>query len=197
MFFGKESTQKELIQNLANEFKEIERERKIPLSDFPELTKMQELLKPMDFSNFPKYSERLMAQIEIVLQQELPAIMKLVTPPKTEVTNPFMEEKWVIDDSTYRDYQNIFESLGPLPENGCITGNVAYEFFSNRRLPIDVLRKIWDLVDFEKSGQLDCEEFALAMFLIERARGGDTIPDELPNVMIPPSKRKQFGKKSQ
>jgi len=194
-FFGKEGAQKDLLLNLANEFKEIEREHKIPLSDFPEIARMQEQLKPLDFSNFPKFSERLMQQLDTVLGTDLPQIMKLVSPLKAEITNPFLEERWIIDDSTFHDFMQLFESLNPA--NGFISGNVAHDFFSNRGLGIETLRRIWDLVDFEKAGRLDCEEFALAVWLTERAKAGENPPDQLSPQMIPPSKRKQFGRRSQ
>jgi len=193
-FFGKEQAQKDLITTLAAEFREIERERKIPFSDFPEVSKFQEMLKPLDFSNFPKFSERLMIQMETVLQQDLPQIMKLVTPPKAEVTNPFSEERWVIDDNALQSYQDLFVTLGP--QQGLLSGTAAFQFFAATGLHTDLLRKIWDLVDFEKTGQLDLEEFALAIYLTERAKLGEAPPDALPFAMIPPSKKKKFGKKN-
>jgi len=129
VLFGKESTQKELIDNLANEYKEIERTYKIPLSDFPEVTKMQEKLRALDFTQFPKFSERLMVQLETVLQQELPGLMKLVSPPKAELTNPFSEDRWVVDERASQVYQEIFESLNPV--NGNVSGAAARDVLVN------------------------------------------------------------------
>jgi len=193
VLFGKESTQKELIENLANEYKEIERTYKIPLSDFPDIPKMQEKLRQQDFSNFPKYSERLMNQLEAVLALELPSLMKLVSPPKAEITNPFSEDKWVVDEGAYQVYQEIFDTLNPI--NGNITGAVARDVLVNTGIGIDHLRKIWELVDFEKDGKLDMEEFALALWLTEKVKMGEEIPQDkqLPYRMIPPGKRRQFS----
>jgi len=129
VLFGKESTQKELIDNLANEYKEIERTYKIPLSDFPEVTKMQEKLRTLDFTQFPKFSERLMVQLETVLQQELPGLMKLVSPPKAELTNPFSEDRWVVDERACQVYQEIFDSLNPV--NGNVSGAAARDVLVN------------------------------------------------------------------
>jgi epidermal growth factor receptor substrate 15 len=57
-------------------------------------------------------------------------------------------------------------------------------------IPIDSLRKIWELSDFEKNGNLDREEFALALYLSELVKKGKKVPDVLPKNLIPPSKRK-------
>ena len=53
------------------------------------------------------------------------------------------------------------------------------------------LRKIWDLSDIDANGLLDEDEFAVAMTLIRRARadGVESIPEQLPADMIPPSRR--------
>jgi len=193
VLFGKESTQKELIANLSNEFREVERLYKIPLSDFPDAAKMQEKLKLLDFSNFPKYSERLMNQLETVLNQDLPLLMKMVSPPKVDSTNPFSEDRWVIDERAIEVYKEIFDNLNPV--NGHINGNVARDTLLNTGIALDNLRKIWELVDFEKDGKLDCEELALALHLTEKVKMGEDVPDKLPYRMIPPSKRRQHGGK--
>lgn len=57
------------------------------------------------------------------------------------------------------------------------------------RLPNPVLGKIWKLSDIDKDGNLDMDEFALAMYLIEVKLSGHDLPTELPEHLIPPSKR--------
>lgn len=39
-------------------------------------------------------------------------------------------------------------------------------------IPVPALRKIWELVDFTKSGRLDSEEFAVALLLTEIVKKG-------------------------
>jgi EH domain-containing protein 1 len=51
-----------------------------------------------------------------------------------------------------------------------------------------ILRKIWELSDVDKDGQLDLNEFVLAMVLIEGAKNGEEIPPQLDPAMIPPGK---------
>lgn len=53
---------------------------------------------------------------------------------------------------------------------------------------IIALRKIWELSDCDRDGQLDLNEFVLAMVLIEGAKNGEQIPAQLDPAMIPPGK---------
>ncbi len=57
------------------------------------------------------------------------------------------------------------------------------------RLPSSVLRRIWALSDIDQDGQLDRDEFSVAMFLIDHKLAGNDLPDKLPERVIPPSKR--------
>eukprot|EP01124_Arcella_intermedia_P019482 TRINITY_DN267_c0_g1_i1.p1 TRINITY_DN267_c0_g1~~TRINITY_DN267_c0_g1_i1.p1 ORF type:complete len:512 (-),score=109.11 TRINITY_DN267_c0_g1_i1:36-1487(-) len=196
VLIGKETAQKELIKGLLNEFKEIERIKKIPLGDFPDVAAMQQRLAlNMDFSTFQPESERLTKTIEQVLQIDLPQLMKLVQPPKSEdpkSTNPFADSGWDVKADAKAAYDQIFHSLGP--KNGKISGNVARETLVNTGIETTLLRKIWELSDFEKDGQLDAEEFALALHLTEEVKMGRKVPDVLPASLVPPSKRKLFKK---
>ena len=60
------------------------------------------------------------------------------------------------------------------------------------KLPNSVLRRIWALSDIDNDGQLDKDEFALAMFLLDHKLAGNDIPDVLPEKLVPPSKRMLF-----
>ena len=81
----------------------------------------------------------------------------------------------------------MFESLGP--SNGKITGAAAKAEMVKSKLPNSVLGKIWKLSNIDKDGALDADEFALAMHLINVKLGGYDLPAELPEHLIPPSKR--------
>jgi len=197
LLIGKESTQKELIKNLLNEYREIERTKKIPLGDFPDVALMQQKLAlQQDFSQFSAESERLTAAIERVLTIDLPQLMKLIQPPKPQgevITNPFAEVPWEIKADDKATFDEIFYSLGP--KNGKIPGGVARDTLVNTGIDLSLLRRIWELSDFEKDGQLDADEFALALYLTELCKRGGSIPDNLPLSFIPPSKRKYVTKK--
>jgi hypothetical protein len=195
LLLGKESTQKDLMKNLLNEYREIERTKKIPLGDFPSVELMQsKLALQTDFSTFPTESERLNTMMEKVLGMDLPSLMKLIQPPKTPgelVTNPFAEVPWDIKKEDKATFDEIFDSLGP--KNGKISGNVARDTLLNTGIDLALLRKIWELSDFEKDGQLDSDEFALALFLTELCKRGGHVPDNLPLSLVPPSKRRFFN----
>lgn len=57
------------------------------------------------------------------------------------------------------------------------------------KLQNSVLSKIWKLSDVDKDGKLDSDEFALAMHLINIKLDGNDLPTELPDHLVPPSKR--------
>jgi len=191
MLFGKDDTKKELIKNLAKEFKEIERIHKIAPGDFPDVKQMQEMLTAHDFSNFESRSDRLFEVIEQVMTQDLPKLMKTLAPTKQQLdTNPFAESTWTITEGMKQGYDELFRSLNP--KNGCITGQVASKPLLECGVAMLDLRQIWELSDFEKDGTLDSDEFALAMYLCQRVKAGDEVPQVLPPKLIPPSKRHKF-----
>lgn len=59
------------------------------------------------------------------------------------------------------------------------------------RLPQPVLAQIWNLSDIDADGRLTCDEFVVAMHLIDCARVGDTLPAFLPPDLVPPSYRRK------
>eukprot|EP01126_Amoeba_proteus_P000453 TRINITY_DN10129_c0_g1_i2.p1 TRINITY_DN10129_c0_g1~~TRINITY_DN10129_c0_g1_i2.p1 ORF type:complete len:281 (+),score=61.32 TRINITY_DN10129_c0_g1_i2:220-1062(+) len=190
--WGKESKQLELIQTLPAVFQEIERLHKIPAGDFPNVEKMRENLRGMDFSDFEKSDERMFAQINEVLHRDLPRLLKTMQIQKVLVSsNPFAKSDWDIEETALEAYYQIFQSLEPV--NGSLSGSVARDTLMKTGIPIEFLRKIWELSDFEKDGKLDKEEFALALHLAETVKTGHKVPDTLPPTLIPPSKRKGGG----
>ena len=60
------------------------------------------------------------------------------------------------------------------------------------KLPNSVLKRIWTLADIDQDGMLDRDEFAVAMFLVDRKLAGDDLPDKLSEKLIPPSKKRYF-----
>lgn len=68
-------------------------------------------------------------------------------------------------------------------------GTAAREEMMKSKLPNSVLRRIWALSDIDQDGQLDRDEFAVAMFLIDHKLSMNDLPETLPERLIPPSKR--------
>lgn len=101
---------------------------------------------------------------------------------------------WLVTPTDKARFDQIFSGLDT-SNRGYITGDQAVEFFGNARLPEETLAQIWDLSDINSEGQLDRDEFAVAMFLIRQQRGTKDsrgiVPQSLPPALVPPSKRRQ------
>lgn len=96
------------------------------------------------------------------------------------------EPDWIVNRDRAK-YDALFMQLSPV--RGKITGSVAKKEMVKSRLPNPVLAKIWRLSDVDKDGSLDRDEFALAMHLISVKVDGYDLPEELPDHLVPPSKK--------
>lgn len=102
---------------------------------------------------------------------------------------------WAITPREKQEFDNLFNSVDRAGK-GFITGEEAVPFFSNSKLPEDVLATIWDLADITKAGRLSKDEFAIAMYLIRQQRSrrdGQGLPETLPLNLIPPRMRAQLS----
>ena len=103
-------------------------------------------------------------------------------------------DQWLVTPSDKNQFDQIFATVDT-QNRGFITGEQAVTFFSNARLPEEALAQIWDLADINSEGQLNRDEFAVAMYLIRQQRskttGRDILPQSLPPKLIPPSMRRQ------
>ncbi|KAL8778348.1 MAG: hypothetical protein Q9213_007458 [Squamulea squamosa] len=103
-------------------------------------------------------------------------------------------DQWAVNPQDKAAFDQIFRTVD-ITNRGFITGDQAVSFFSNSRLPEEALAQIWDLADINSEGQLNKEEFAVAMYLIRQQRskttGRDVLPQTLPSNLVPPSMRRQ------
>ncbi|KIW57635.1 hypothetical protein, variant [Exophiala xenobiotica] len=103
-------------------------------------------------------------------------------------------EAWVITPADKARFDSIFATIDR-QGSGYINGEQAVEFFGNARLPEETLEQIWDLADIHSRGQLNKDEFAVAMYLIRQQRatkdGRGNLPSTLPPALVPPNMRKQ------
>ncbi|KAK4987604.1 hypothetical protein LTR66_007559 [Elasticomyces elasticus] len=98
---------------------------------------------------------------------------------------------WLVSPLEKAKFDSFFANIDTSGA-GFITGEQAVRFFSDSRLPEDTLATIWDLADIRSEGQLNREEFAVAMYLIRQQRsqpGGAPLPASLPPMLVPPSMR--------
>ncbi len=120
------------------------------------------------------------------------------TPQAAQITGQGSD--WAISPMEKAQFDGIYAGLDKA-NRGFITGDEAVPFFSNSKLPEEVLAQIWDLADINSEGRLNRDEFAVAMYLIRQQRskrdGRDTLPSSLPTTLIPPSMRSQIRPPSQ
>ena len=100
-------------------------------------------------------------------------------------------DNWLINPQEKAQFDSQFARLDTA-NSGQISGDQAVDYFSKSRLPEDDLATIWDLSDITSTGQLNRDEFAVAMYLIRQQltkRG--PLPTSLPPALVPPSLRRQ------
>lgn len=217
--FGKDKKKAELIKGLPEIFRRIQMQHEISAGDFPNLQRMQENLQYHDFTKFNPMKPKLMEKVDEMLTHDITRLMAML-PQESEQKgeeqtvkggvfasakgefNPFAagaaegfnlgagSSEWIVETTNTKDkYDKMFLDLDPI--NGKISGAIAKREMVKSKLPKNALAKIWTLADIDKDGQLDEEEFALAMYLIDTKLGGDDeIPSTLPTHLVPPSKRK-------
>ena len=215
--FGKDSKKKELIKGLGDIYAKIEREHQISMGDFPNLARMKEQLQHHDFTKFHSLKPKLLETVDYMLANDIARLMQMIPNEEAvmsrepqvkggafDTMNESMfgygrgegvdegrgEMEWIVGQEKYK-YDESFDKLNPI--NGKITGASAKSEMVKSKLPNSVLGKIWKLSDVDKDGMLDAEEWALANHLIKIKLDGHDLPNELPEHLIPPSKKEKKG----
>ncbi|XP_014680692.1 PREDICTED: EH domain-containing protein 3-like [Priapulus caudatus] len=214
--FGKDNKKKELIKGLDQTFAQIQREYQISPGDFPDVNRMREQLKDMDFSKFHSLRPRLLEAVDSMLATDVAQLMALIpkedslasaeiNPPTIHAgafggaeNSPFTmgsgegvdagrdDADWIVAKDK-PNYDETFQRLNPV--DGKVTGAAAKQEMIRSKLPNSVLGKIWKLADVDKDGMLDDYEWALANHLIKVRLDDNPLPNTLPDHLVPPTKR--------
>ncbi|XP_060069660.1 intersectin-1-like [Ylistrum balloti] len=70
-------------------------------------------------------------------------------------------------------------------KRGSLTGVEARAIFLQTGIPQPILAQVWGLSDVDKDGKLTCDEFCIAMHLIDLVKMGVTLPPTLPPELLP------------
>jgi EH domain-containing protein 1 len=204
--FGKEAKQKKMAETIQSYMEVLMKKHGIAQGDFPEVDKMRGYLGSYNLAELPDLQPRMIELVDMVLAKEIPRMLdvvqknkikeeKVIPSEESPFPNPFEKMQaeqvasWVVDPASKAKYDNLFFSLSPSGDPPRVSGAAARPILLQSGLPVEALKKIWDLVTTE--GHLDQEEFALVMFLVNSARqnGVNSLPSVLPESYIPPSKR--------
>ncbi|TYZ66254.1 hypothetical protein PybrP1_008964 [[Pythium] brassicae (nom. inval.)] len=200
---GKEKKQRELIENMAETFREVQRKYHLPPGDFPPLDDFCKKCAERKFHKFANLNVRAIQEVDELLAKDIPKLMASL--PKREREggisgssdavgglNPFADPEPSSEWEVARkkpEYDAIFRTLRT-DSLGRATGATCMPPLTASGCSKETLRAIWDLADVDKDGSLDADEFALAMYLCARAAAGDALPTELSASLLPPGKTK-------
>ncbi|KAJ2059026.1 actin organization and endocytosis protein [Coemansia sp. S146] len=96
-------------------------------------------------------------------------------------------DQWAITASERAQYESIFRRWDS--GLGVLRGDQAREVFAQSSLSQSELAKIWMLSDINNQGELNLDEFSVAMHLIFRRLAGAPLPDQLPQELVPRSSK--------
>ncbi|WEW56342.1 hypothetical protein PRK78_001785 [Emydomyces testavorans] len=112
-------------------------------------------------------------------------------PPMGPVSAHGTGNDWLITPQEKAHFDSIFNTVDKR-KVGYLTGDDAVGFFANAQLPEETLAQIWDLADIDSDGQLNRDEFAVAMYLVRQQRSTrEALPQVIQPALIPPSMRPQ------
>ncbi|XP_055921879.1 epidermal growth factor receptor substrate 15-like 1 isoform X2 [Eupeodes corollae] len=95
---------------------------------------------------------------------------------------------WVVVPSELKRFEIIFRDSDK-DRDGLVSGLEVKNVFLQSGVPQNCLAHIWALCDTNQSGKLTLEQFALAMWMVERKQKGIEPPQVLTANMVPPSMR--------
>lgn len=98
------------------------------------------------------------------------------------------QSDWVVSSIDRARFDVMF-TKSDSDMDGLVSGGEIKDVFLQSGIPNMCLAQIWAMCDTNQSGKLTSEQFALAMWMVERKQKGLNPPDVLAPNMIPPSMR--------
>ncbi|KAM7345611.1 epidermal growth factor receptor pathway substrate 15 isoform 2-T6 [Cochliomyia hominivorax] len=95
---------------------------------------------------------------------------------------------WVVTPEDLKRFEVMFRDADR-DKDGLVSGLEVKNVFLQSGVPQKMLAHIWALCDTNQSGKLTLEQFALAMWMVERKQKGIDPPQVLTANMVPPSMR--------
>ncbi|KAK2080274.1 hypothetical protein QBZ16_000127 [Prototheca wickerhamii] len=80
-YFGQKKAQEKLLDNLAAEFQQIQREYHLHAGDFPDVNRYRDILSAFDISKFPKLDKSMIKQIDDALALDMPQLVRKMENP--------------------------------------------------------------------------------------------------------------------
>ncbi|XKL63471.1 hypothetical protein PGB90_005835 [Kerria lacca] len=90
---------------------------------------------------------------------------------------------WAMTEEQHEYYEAQFKHLQS-DVNSLLSGYDARAYFEKSKLPVQDLRKIWQLSDITRDGALSLSEFKIAMHLVVLKRNNIQLPDALPQSLV-------------
>ncbi|RGB40991.1 P-loop containing nucleoside triphosphate hydrolase protein [Rhizophagus diaphanus] len=197
--FRKQSKQNELINRLDKEFITIMQRHQLAPGDFPNVERFKQGLRLHKFENFHSLKPNILERAEDALANDLPKLMAKFPQGNRALLpgerNPFEGSEPSYLDSelppSYWEFSSVdkssvmpqFNSLHPV--DGKVSGASVRPVLMETGLSNDILKKVWNLADWDNDGYMDADQFAVAMHLCKGVLSGGELPDELPKSMVP------------
>jgi len=216
-FLRKDAAKKNLLKNLEDTIYTVEAKHGKCTGDLPPMDKLRDALSKADWSKFRAVDKKQLDKLDRMVTEEMSKLIAMLPAEAaaageailngpidaTVDSTPFApihnlnSDRWRLsnagqwtvaaDGEKFAKWAESFISAAPV--DGKLTGSQAKHIMLSSKLPTSVLAKIWSLADIDQDGQLDEEEFCLAMYLIDYKVDGNDLPSTLPDHLIPKSKK--------
>lgn len=113
------------------------------------------------------------------------ALMHGPMPVLSQPIVPLTSKDWVVSTIEKLKYDEIFER-SDIDRDGLVSGGEIKDVFLQSGIPQNCLAHIWNLCDTDSTGKLNGEQFALAMWMVDRKKKGIDPPAALEPIMVPP-----------